>query len=715
MCEWRILERIGKLVNWRSRCGLVAVVVVAESIVAFADSCQWADELDKSFEMPGEKSIMAAKDCGLVNGLLSVNGWIEDVAEVRRVHAPPYFCDDLIIKFKFNGKPVSAARNVWRPEVLTREGSLDGWRIVTRLYPLAGERTILLKVTAENMGKAAATLKISHEMEGNPNYLEKWQFSSPRTGLPIRKDGVLTRESGVRPAKMAFASSTFSGSPVVFADVPSGGRRECHFAFAIGGGDETVAAVRRALADPAERIRVSVDAWRARVRGLVAKVPRFETDAAAFTRLYHRSLLHFLLCEWNVPEFVVRPYYPTGGLFGVCLCSYLWNIGGPYRMWPLIAPEAIKAHLRVYMKLDLTNCYAFNPCDGGPVGPYYPINQEKMIFLISALVMETGDVGFLHERVDGRSVVERVVEMALTHDDLSKPAVLADYGPHNDHLELRRGYLYDGEMPDMNLRRIVLLHLADKLCRLAGHTPKVDLLARAEALKRLCRERQWDEKAGWFSGKCSDGKRTTRWTIQMFKALGWGDWVLDADTSDALVRHLMNPNEFLGEYGIHSLSKTDIAYDDWDVDNGGPGACVSFAPAVVDRLYADGRVFEAETIFRRLTWLGDCLPYWGDSHYADRKDYRHGTLQLNLEGGCIAQTIIFSLFGVSVDDDFSIRIAPHLPGGVDHISLYGLRLAGRTLDVRCTRADGVVVDCGGRRFTAPLGGSVTLPSCKPPK
>ena len=187
MSEWRILERIGKLVNWRSRGGLVAVVVVAESIVAFADSCQWADELDKSFEMPGEKSIMAAKDCGLVNGLLSVNGWIEDVAEVRRVHAPPYFCDDLIIKFKFNGKPVPAARNVWRPEVLTREGALDGWRIVTRLYPLAGERTILLKVTAENTGKAAATLKISHEMEENPNYLEKWQFSSPRTGLPIRR------------------------------------------------------------------------------------------------------------------------------------------------------------------------------------------------------------------------------------------------------------------------------------------------------------------------------------------------------------------------------------------------------------------------------------------------------------------------------------------------------------------------------------------------
>ena len=410
-----------------------------------------------------------------------------------------------------------------------------------------------------------------------------------------------------------------------------------------------------------------------------------------------------------MPEFVVRPYYPTGGLFGVCLCCYLWNVGGPYRMWPLVAPEAIKDHLRVFMKLDLTDCYAFNPCDGGPVGPYYPINQEKMIFLIGAYVMETGDVGFLHERVDGVSVIDRVVKMALTHDDLSQPAVLADYGPHNDHLELRRGYLYDGEMPDMNLRRIVLLHLADRLCRLAGHDPKVDLVARARALKALCREKQWDEKAGWFSGRCSDGKRTIRWTMQMFKALGWGDWVLDPDTSDALVRHLMNPREFLGDYGIHSLSKTDIAYDDWDVDNGGPGACVSFAPAIIDRLYADGRLAEADDIFHRLTWLGDCLPYWGDSHYADRKDYRHGTLQLNIEGCGIAQTIIFGMFGIDVAEDFSIRVAPHLPKSAGRITLSGLRLAGQTLDVRCARTEGVSVDCGGRTFNAPLGGAVVCP------
>lgn len=689
----------------------ICAVAAAASVRAEDAVAAFADELDRSFVLDGDRSILKAQDCGLVNGLLSVNGWIEDVAEVRRVHAPPYFCDDLSISFRFNGARVPATHYVWRPEVLLREGRLPGWKLASRLYPIAGERAFILEIAAENIGTVPATLKVEHALSGHPSYLNVWKFSSPQAGLPTWQKGVKTHESGARPSKIAYAASTFGAGPVVLADVPPGGRKSCHFAFAIGGGDETVTTVRRALADPVATIRASVDAWRARVRALAAKVPRLETDDDALMRLYSRSLLHFLLCEWNVPEFVVRPYYPTGGLFGSCLCSYLWNIGGPYRMWPLVAPEAIKDHLRVDMKLELTKCYAFNPCDGGPVGPYYPINQEKMIFLIHAYVMETGDVAFLKEVVDGKSVIARIVEMALTHDDLSRPAVLADYGAHNDHLELRRGYLYDGEMPDMNLRRIVLLHRADALCRLAGHDPQVDLLARADALKKLCRERLWDASAGWFSGRCSDGKRTTRWTIQMFKALGWGDWVLDKDAADALVRHLMDPREFLGDYGIHSLAKTDVAYDENDVDNGGPGACVSFAPAVVDRLYADGRVDEAETVLRRLAWLGECFPYWGDSQYADRKDYRHDTpLQLNIEGGGLAQTIIFGLFGIDVADDFSVVVAPHLPKGTDHIALTGVRLAGLPFDVRCTRAEGTVVTIGGLRLSAPLNGKIVLPS-----
>ena len=181
---------------------------------------------------------------------------------------------------------------------------------------------------------------------------------------------------------------------------------------------------------------------------------------------------------------------------------------------------------------------------------------------------------------------------------------------------------------------------------------------------------------------------------------------------DGLLAHLMDESEFLGSHGLRSLSKKDVAWDDLDVDNGGPGACVSFAPAIVERLYADGRAVEAETILRRLLWLGDGFPYWCDSHYADRPDYRHNTpLQLNIEGAVPAQTIVFGLFGIRIGDDFSIRVAPRLPSWADHVNLRNVRLAGRVFDVFCSRRDGIrVVLSDGSVLAADDGGVVVLPS-----
>lgn len=37
---------------------------------------------------------------------------------------------------------------------------------------------------------------------------------------------------------------------------------------------------------------------------------------------------------------------------------------------------------------------------------------------------------------------------------------------------------------------------------------------------------------------------------------------------------LYSTTEFLGDYGLHSLRKADPAYDENDVDNGGPGVHV---------------------------------------------------------------------------------------------------------------------------------------------
>ena len=644
-----------------------------------AEGASWAERLDASFAIGSDKSVIGANDLGMVNGWITFNGRIEDVARVAGAYAPPYFSEDFLLDVTFDGRRVRAGGYQWRPEVLTRTSEREGWRITSRLYPLAGRRGAILEVSASNACANARTLKVARSSSGGVGQTGHWGFQRPCG----------RHEKGLA-ASVGWTLG--EGDAAELKDVPAGQTRTFHLGFALGEETAAKALVAEALADPRKAVAAAVADWRARVRRVAESVPEFRCSDARYERLYNRSLLHLLLCQWNTDAFCLRPYFATGGVNGGCICCYLWNLGGPFRLLPLVDPKALKEHLAVLYRLDLDRCYAFSPSNGAPLGPYYMINQEKMIFLIDAYVRETGDVGYLNETVAGGKVIERVVRYALDHDDLSKEAVLVNYGTSNSHLELRKSYHYSGVMPDLNLRRGALLHLAGRLCRMAGFDAKVDFDARAAALRKLVRAELWRPDLGWFKVRFADGREDVRWTMQMFKAFGWGETVLDRDVSSAMLRHLMNPKEFLGEYGVHSLSKQDPAYDDSDVDNGGPGACPSFPAAICERLFRDGHAAEANEILSRQLWLADRLPYWGDSQYADRPDYRRDTpLQSDIEGACLAQAIAFGMFGTTVGDDLSVRFDPHLPKGVDRIFLKNFRLAGKAYDVSLTRSGGPVV------------------------
>jgi hypothetical protein len=90
-------------------------------------------------------------------------------------------------------------------------------------------------------------------------------------------------------------------------------------------------------------------------------------------------------------------------------------------------------------------------------------------------------------------------------------------------------------------------------------TPKVDFIKRAEALKALVKDRLFDAKQGWFKAIAPNGTPYFRYTMQIFKALGWNNWAVDKEEEEALLRHLMNPKEFMGRFVLHSLSKQDPA------------------------------------------------------------------------------------------------------------------------------------------------------------
>jgi len=160
-----------------------------------------------------------------------------------------------------------------------------------------------------------------------------------------------------------------------------------------------------------------------------------------------------------------------------------------------------------------------------------------------------------HIRQFLKTDLEHVIANALYGDDPSKPVRLIDYGSSNSHLELRRGYPYKHVMPDLNGRRYANYLMASRLADLAGK-PAPHLRQRAESLKVLLKQALWNPRTRWFDFRDAQGRTDSRWTVLVFKLFGSG--VLDGEQEAGLLGHL-NEREFLSEFGLHSLSKTDIA------------------------------------------------------------------------------------------------------------------------------------------------------------
>jgi hypothetical protein len=669
-----------------------------------------ADPVD-TFAFPGEASIQDEIHCGIVNGLLAPGIPHQSLARVSGLWAPPYVSGDFNLNVTVLDKDVPTQRYTWWPFKVERRADVEGLRLSTATVLAAGKRAGILAVTVENTSPQPREVPLRCAVRGKLDRSnDGWGFRAPQSRaatIPAIADGaLLLRQKDLAIAIRAVPDLTWdagSCSGAAARPLKPGERATQYLVFAIGSEADAAADCKALAADPAAALRQAHDEHRRRVLDLFEKLPRLESSNAALARWYTRSLVHFLMNRWDVPEFALRPFYGTGSTRGGCVCSYLWNFGEVWEILPLYEPKADREHIMQYLRNDMMAHLAIDPISGKALGPWYPVGQEKLIGLIYYFVKITGDTAFLNEEVNGKSILEHAIIHAFCRDDQSKPVALVDYGPANDHLELRRGLPYNHQMPDLNGRRYANYLMAARLADVAGK-PVPELRRRAADLKTLFKKEMWDAGKKWFVFISPKG-RDIRWTNQMFKIFGSG--VLDGEMEAGLLSHL-NEKEFLSDYGLHSLAKDDPAYDPKDIDNGGPGSCTSFPPQIAERLYKAGRLEAAEDLVRRTLWWGEKLPYWGDSMVADKPEYRKDTpLQCMVDGVAIAQGVIFGMFGIDARFEGGIVICPHPPKFAPRMALKGVKLRGAAFDVIVE--DGQVeVRSAGRSARAPVGKAVLL-------
>lgn len=694
-------------------------------------------DLAAVFALAGCDNITREEHFGIKGFMLTASVPYRDVLSVKGLWAPPYASSDFVLEVRLDGEKVPTEDYSWHGNECRRQGSLGKLEVQSALVVPMEQRAALLQFTVTNTASEAVTVPVQMVIRGAVDEVSFWEFAGPgcsETNTPWAERALAWVRSPDQPDMLVKRKE--NRAVAVTTDLPmsrwetlcghwegsltlqAGESRTIHVAMAIGPAEVAPIAARDLLKSGDAAVAAARDAWAHQIADLFTRLPRFEASDPRLTAFYNRSLVGLLLNQWRVPEFVLTPYYSTGGINGGCVCCYLWDFGEPWEMWPLYDPEALKTHVKQFLSLDITHHFAWVPTTGEAFGPWYPVNQEKIIFLVYYYVLLSGDTGFLQEQVAGKTIRDWMLFHATYRDNQELPVSLIDYGKGNNHLELRGTFRYDHHLPDLNLRRCANMMAAYELSRVGADVPSQTLSAaegdaqvaqlpqRAKDLAALIKQMMWSPEHRWFHHLDENFVPGLCYNVQMFKPIA--SMALDEEELAGLLSHL-NEQEFLSAWGLHSMSKLDPSYDQVDIDNGGGGNYTAFTPQIIERLYKVGRGDLAEDILRRVLWWGERMPYWGDSIVANQIDYRQDTPLQNTIGAVAgAQMIIFGMFGVQVSSEGAITINPQPPSFSPQISLTGLRLRGRCLDIAVGEGK-FTVTADGEETNSALGIPVVVP------
>jgi hypothetical protein len=642
----------------------------------------------------GDLLLTRPQHLGIANGMASVGIGHDYVGVIDGFWAVPLASSDFYLEPRFWGERIKTDHYTWLPFQTQRIGRLNGVEIrstTTLIYGMrAGILTLNIKNTTANdleiplqfIANDPSTYQVTLDRE------EVWGFGTVKSKTPVTN---LVDHRGIQRIQGEYAIALGGDLDGLWWEEPT---RRFHGRISLKAGQEMVTsmvfsmenrqtAIRQRndiLADPEKYMESARDHYMAEVKNIFNQLPVLTSDNKDLEQCYNRSVSIFILNKYTVPELVLNPYYPTGSTKGGCFKNYLWNFGANDEIFPLADPEASKTHILQFFRSGcLYNGHSFDPISGKGTGSWYPVNQQKIIGLTYNYIKNTGDIGFLSEEVmNGETVLDHLIKNAMHLDDKTRPVRLVDYGPRGDHLELRREFTYNHVIPDLNGKRYKNYERVSELCELAG-SPQPYLMERAKELKRILKEQLWNSELKWFWYADDKGGKDVRYTIQMFMLLNSD--VIDDEIKQGLLSHL-NEEEFLSDYGLLSMSKKDMAYDQVDIDNGGGGVCTIFPPRISELLYKDGNPGMADEIMRRILWWGHRLPYFGDSQVATEIDYRQDTpLQADFGAGAVAQCILFGLLGIDVGFDGSITINPAKTELANEIEIKGLKIRGKTLDI----------------------------------
>ena len=211
--------------------------------------------------------------------------------------------------------------------------------------------------------------------------------------------------------------------------------------------------------------------------------PALETNDIRAKRVYYNSPLTMLfLTHTNLP--IMKRVVLTGGPRWGASIMFYWDTTSWRTIGATTDPEMMKENLKGWLTIDINKFYGRDYLGGKGVGNGYVANYWAIFQMLHEYLVVTGDYELLKDKIDGKTILAHMEEMAYNWKSLSKEGQpgyegdlynLADFGD-NPWLLLEAVPTYIHIVPSFNagyvgmLRRLSIMY--DKL----GNTKKAQVI-----------------------------------------------------------------------------------------------------------------------------------------------------------------------------------------------------------------------------------------------
>lgn len=669
--------------NFLSYLFLIAVVFLAKPSLAQLPKMP---NVINDFKVSSETNLVHEAQYFNFNSRSSVGANLLSFG-VQNIIAPPYFAYPFSATLFMFDRPVPILRYDWFPSESTFIGEVNrAIKSTLTIAPLSGERGAVANLELQNTSDEVITIPIRWKINEKLGKSSSWEWS-PRAALKVSGD-VTTRaennsvsfynDSTIMMLKCYGADFIYKDSCLQSTLKLSPGKKiTVGFSSVIGNNEGNVKKISEMVASNSINAIVSNrNYWDESLTSWTEKLPKLTGVSKELQSFYQKGILTALSCQWQVPEFILNPWYSTSGIDGGALNCYLWDISYVSKLMTLSDAPAVRKSLIAFVRSGIDKHYAINPFDGKGMGPLYSYNYYSYLRLVYNYILYSGDMSILDINVLDKPFLDYLFQFCLSKENLSVPPELVNYGDNHNLLELKVTKAYQFYTPSPNAERVLIYEMLHKLYKWKGLKPPIDLMLRSRELKNVFIKQLWDNDKKWLFSLDEKHQPKTAWSIQIFDVLR--TQILDKEQQLGLVSHL-NENEFLSAYGVHSLSKRDAGYDPFDEDWGGPGVYAGDAPELINDLIHSGFEEKGVDILKKILWWGE-FPYYPQAILASKKGYRQNGRANIIAGLNTTQCIITGLFGVDVEDN-QLLINPIKGDFINGASLNGLSIRNQKVDI----------------------------------